>query len=71
MSRFTQPNFESGDVEFRFENGEVMIYGTPHGLTMLADFCMRLAKDLNADDAHGTEHIHLGELPIPQSLCQG
>jgi hypothetical protein len=64
MNSFTPPSFESGDVELRFENGEVMVYGTPRGLTRLADFCLRLAKDVDLDDARGTEHIHLKDYQL-------
>ena len=64
MNAFTAPSFESGEVEFRCENGEVMVYGTPHGMTRFADFCLRLAKDVDADDAHGTEHIHLEDYQL-------
>lgn len=66
MEQFLDPSFESGDLELRFADGEVMIYGTPNGLTRLASLCVTLAQRTEA-----TEHCHLEdyELLTPQSLC--
>ena len=39
---FRKPDFSSKDVELRYENGIICIYGTPHGLKKIAEFCKKL-----------------------------
>lgn len=65
MAPFLDPSFESGDLELRFADGEVMIYGTPSGLERFASLCVTLAQGTQA-----TEHRHIEdyELLTPQSL---
>lgn len=51
--KFRKPDFSKKDIELRFENDVICIYGTPMGLAKLADFCHELID-------HPEEgHIHL------------
>jgi hypothetical protein len=51
--KFRNPDFSKNDIELRFENEVVCIYGTKKGLAKLAGFCMELIE-------HPEEgHIHL------------
>jgi hypothetical protein len=58
---FTPPTFETGDLELRCDEGEVMIYGTPHGLARLAELCMKLSQ---LPDVETTEHYHLEDYEL-------
>ena len=53
MGGFVKPDFARGELEFRFENGEVCIYGTARGLQKLAEQCLQLIK------GPAQQHIHL------------
>lgn len=67
MESFEPPEFSHGrDLEFRVDNGEVCIYGTPTGLRRLSDLILRLSAHTDGP----TNHIHLDdyELLTPRSL---
>jgi len=55
---FRKPDFSSKDVELRYENGIICIYGTPHGLKKIAEFCKKLI------DNPSLGHIHLEDYGI-------
>ena len=57
-SKLVLPNFNEGDIELRFENDVVCIYGTAAGLKILSDFCLDLIKKPR------TGHIHLEDYEI-------
>ena len=50
---FRKPNFRTMDLELRYENGVVCIYGTAEGLRRLAAFCQELIENPSES------HIHL------------
>ena len=56
--QFRKPNFSEKDVELRFENEAICIYGTVKGLKKIADFCYELINDPNQG------HIHLEDYKI-------
>ena len=58
MTYFMEPDFTKGDLELRFENGEVCIYGTPKGLEGLAKCCLSLVEE------PAQQHVHLGSLEL-------
>ena len=41
---FQKPDFSTGDLELRFADGVVCIYGTENGLKRLASLCDSLIK---------------------------
>ena len=52
-NKFRKPDFSKKDIELRFENNVICIYGTKKGLKKIADFCFELIE-------HPEEsHIHL------------
>ncbi len=53
---FIPPSFDTGELEFHYEDGEVAIYGTPRGLLKLAEFCSQLAQ---VPESKKTKHVHL------------
>jgi hypothetical protein len=53
MPEFKKPNFKDKDLELRFENNEVCIYGTKEGFQKLSDLILNLV----AKPKQG--HIHL------------
>ncbi|WP_460168413.1 Imm32 family immunity protein [Thermostilla marina] len=55
---FRIPDFRTGDLELRYENGVVCIYGTAEGLRQLAAFCQELSSSPEMS------HIHLEDYPI-------
>jgi hypothetical protein len=55
---FRKPNFRTGDLECRYENGVVCIYGTAEGLRRVAAFCQELIE------SPSISHIHLEDYPI-------
>jgi hypothetical protein len=55
---FRRPDFRTKDVELRYENGVVCIYGTVEGLRKIAAFCQELAE------SPAMSHIHLEDYPI-------
>jgi hypothetical protein len=56
MTTFIQPDFSARDLEFRFEEGEVLVYGSQRGLTRLAEICLQIAQQLAGED---NAHVHL------------
>lgn len=56
--KFVHPDFSSGDIELRFENGEVCIYATDEGLGKLISFCEALKQK------RVTEHLHLEDYSV-------
>ncbi len=55
---FHPPTFADGDVEFRFEEGEVCIYATTAGLGKLRDLMLLLAR------RDVTTHLHLEDYQV-------
>ena len=56
--KFKEPIFSTGDIELRFEDGIVCLYGTEKGLKRLAEFCYELIN-------HPSQgHIHLEDYEI-------
>ena len=55
---FRKPDFHTGYVELRYENGVVCIYGTAEGLRRVAAFCKELV------DSPAMSHIHFEDYPI-------
>jgi hypothetical protein len=55
---FRKPDFRARDVELRYENGVVCIYGTAEGLRRVAAFC----QELIGDPAKG--HMHREDYPV-------
>jgi hypothetical protein len=55
---FRKPKFRTKDLEFRYENGVVCIYGTADGLRKVAAFCQELI------DRPSIGHIHVEDYPI-------
>jgi hypothetical protein len=58
MATFIPPSFGTGELELRYGDGEVAIYGTPQGLEKLAEFCLKLARSPKAN------HIHLEDYQV-------
>lgn len=56
MSKFRIPILSKAQLEFRFENGEVCLYGTKRGLQQFAAICLQLAENTAKG---GTNHVHL------------
>ncbi len=59
---FRLPDFSSADLELRFENGIVCIYGTEAGLSQLIKRCQSLVEH------PGMGHIHLEREGCPPPL---
>jgi hypothetical protein len=55
---FRQTDFRTRDLECRYENGVVCIYGTAEGLRKVAAFCQELI------DTPSISHVHLENYPI-------
>lgn len=56
--KFKKPDFSKKEIELRFENDVVCIYGTENGLRKIAKLCNDLASNPNEG------HIHLESLGI-------
>lgn len=50
---FTPPDFSNGDLELRFEDNIVCVYGTKEGLKKLANTILKLTEN------PGQSHVHL------------
>jgi hypothetical protein len=61
MVDFVIPRFDTGDVEFRCDKDEIMIYGTPKGPVRLAELCLKL---VNRRGDESTDHIHLEDYEL-------
>lgn len=59
---FRTPDFSSAELELRFEDGVVCIYGTQKGLRHLSHLCRELA------DHPGQGHIHLDRDHFPTDV---
>ena len=57
-STFRKPDFRSKDIELRYENGEICIYGSADGLKRIIAFCQKLI------DRPAIGHIHLEDYEI-------
>ena len=55
---FRKPVFSKKDLELRFENDVVCIYGTEKGLRQVAEFCNQLI------DHPDLGHVHLEDYAI-------
>lgn len=55
---FRKPDFSKKDLEVRFEDNVVCIYGTAEGLRKLAELCNNLVDEPNQG------HIHLENLRL-------
>ena len=55
---FIAPSFDNGEIELRFENDEICIYGTSKGLKKLSDFCLELINNPKSG------HIHLEDYEV-------
>ena len=55
MKLFQPPDFSTGDVECRFQDGEVCIYGTPAGLRRFSDLLIKVATE---GEIGGSAHLH-------------
>ena len=64
MSKFIKPNFIEKDLELRFENNEICIYGTTDGLRKLSDLILGLINNPN----QGHVHLENYELLTQNSL---
>jgi hypothetical protein len=53
---FVEPDFRERDVELRFEDGIVCIYGTAEGMKKIADLCNWLIEDPNQGHIHLEDH---------------
>lgn len=56
--KFEKPEFQDGAIEFRFQEGEVAIYGTKEGFEKFMGLCQDLI------DSKKPEHIHLEDYEI-------
>jgi len=52
-NNFINPDFSKKDIELRYENDVVCIYGTKEGLEKIIAFCQELIEH------PGESHIHL------------
>lgn len=57
-SNFKKPNFESGEIELRYEDDEVCIYGTEAGIRKMLEFCQMLLEKPKEG------HIHLEDYSV-------
>lgn len=53
---FVKPDFRSGQLELRFQDGIVCMYGTTTGLKKLAELCMWLVDEPNQGHVHLEDH---------------
>ena len=53
MSKFIEPDFSKKDLELRFENNEICIYGSKEGLKKLSELIINLIEHPKKG------HIHL------------
>ncbi len=56
MAHFPVPLFEDGELELRYDRGQICIYGTRIGLKKLAQLCLELAQQV---EEKTTVHVHL------------
>jgi hypothetical protein len=58
-SKFKEPDFSSGSIEFRIDAQEVCIYGTEAGLRKLAKLCIELANQKKPGHTHLEDYCFL------------
>ena len=51
-NEFQKPDFLNGEIEVRYENGEVCIYATESGLRDIAEHCKSLMSGQPGDHIH-------------------
>ena len=56
------PSFSNSELEFRFENGVVCIYGTAKGLKAISDACLKLIKNPKEGHIHFDKDLSLVKL---------
>ncbi len=56
--KFENPDFSSGEIEVRYEDGEVCIYASASGLKDIISHCEALIKEQPG------EHIHLEDYEV-------
>jgi hypothetical protein len=69
MAAFIPPSFGTGELELRYGDGEVAIYGTPQGLEKLAEYCQKLARSPKADHVHLEDYQFLTKASLPGALA--
>ena len=58
MPKFVEPNFSRKDLELRFENNEICIYGTKEGLKKISELIINLIEHPKKG------HIHLEDYEL-------
>ena len=66
---FAFPDFSAGSLEFRFQNNEVCIYGTPEGLAWLSEMCLDLIKRRKNDHFHLEDYKRLTRESLPAAMA--
>ena len=59
VSKFKYPDFSNGELELRFENNIICLYGTRDGLKKLSDMCLELIEDPNQGHIHIEDYNNL------------
>jgi hypothetical protein len=54
--KFENPIFKDGSIEFRFEDGEIAVYGTKEGFEKLIGLCQNLITDKAPSHVHLEDH---------------
>lgn len=66
---FREPDFTDKFLEFRFENGEVCIYGNKEGLRKLSDLCLELIENPDQSHIHLNRNIILTKESLPGAIA--
>ena len=66
---FEKPVFGERTVEFRYDNGEICIYGTPEGLKKVAELILNLANGKNNTHIHLEDYELLTEKSLAASIA--
>ncbi len=56
--KFKEPEFKDGSIEFRFQDGEIALYGTREGFEKFIGLCQNLIT------RKAPEHLHLEDREI-------
>ena len=67
--KFKFPDFKDCDLEFRYENDEICVYGTSDGLMWLAEKCRELAGKTATTHMHLEEYDRLTEASIKATIA--
>lgn len=62
MPTFAAPRFNPGELEIRYNSGEICLYGTPKGLRRLAELSLKLAT--KTDGSAEVDHCHLEDYDL-------